>query len=387
MTTVSDVVVVGSGVFGLAAAWNLAKAGRSVVLLDRAPVGTEASGWALGRLDPLLKGSGSTGTTEQNSPLGQVAKPADQQELARLSYEEHQDSTPEIEEISGIDVQVDRQPTLQLFYAAEQRAFVRDVAEEWTSSGFKTDLLTADEIRQFDTRIAAPEHGAAMVHGPYFVDSLSFVKALAACAISAGARIETATVSSLETLAGSGNVKVHTDQGHYEAETVIVAAGPWSPDLISPLGVEIPVHPSKGEIIRLEPPVSGPIAAHLHGPSSVVHKKDGMVWVAATVTDSGFDRTATDIARQTLLERARIIMPEAADSKVLMHTVCFRPATPDDLPIIGRVGDRGNVIVTTGGGGSGIVQSLYVGRQVEKLVTSSRAEPELASISLNRFAD
>jgi glycine/D-amino acid oxidase-like deaminating enzyme len=69
VATVSDVLVVGVGVYGLASAWNLAKSGRSVIVLDRAPAGTEASGWALGRLDPLLRGSGLTASTEQSLPV------------------------------------------------------------------------------------------------------------------------------------------------------------------------------------------------------------------------------------------------------------------------------------------------------------------------------
>jgi glycine oxidase len=297
----------------------------------------------------------------------------------------HRELTSEIEEISGTDIQVDNQPTLQLFSSAEDRAFAEIYAPRWSKQGFQTDLVSADGIREIDPRFSAPEYGGALVHGPYFIDSFRFVKALASCARAAGARIETATVTSLEVPAGGGNVNVHSDQGHYEAETVVVAAGPWSPQLLSPLGVEVPVRPSKGEILRLEPPGSGPFSTHLHGTSSLVHKKDGHIWVAATTTDAGFDRTPTDDSRGTLLRNARAMMPDMADSAVAMHTVCFRPATPDDMPVLGRVGDRGNVIVATGGGGNGIVQCLYIGRLVEEMIATGSHEPEMASISLSRF--
>ena len=386
MPTVSDVLIVGSGVFGLASAWSLAKSGRSVIVLDRAPVGAEASGWALGRLDPLLRGSGSTASTEHSLSAGQLTKPEAQQELALLSYRAHRELTPEIEEISGTDIQVDHQPTLQLFSSAEDRAFAATYAPLWTEQGFPAELVSADGIRKIDSRFSAPEFGGALVHGPYFIDSLRFVTALAACARTAGARLETATVTSLEIQAKGDSVRVHTDQGHYEAETVVVAAGPWSPQLLTPLGADVPVHPSKGEILRLEPPASGPFATHLLGPCSLVHKKDGLVWAAATAANAGFDRAPTDASREKLLANARTMMPEMADSAVAMHTVCFRPATPDDMPVLGRAGDRGNVIVATGGGGSGIVQSLHIGRLVENMVSSGRVEPEMASISLSRFA-
>lgn len=384
MTTVADVIVIGSGVFGLASAWNVARTGRKVIVLDRAPVGTEASGYALGRLDPLLKGSGSTGTAEQSLPGEQIARPEPQQELAMLSFRLHQELTPEIEELSGVDLQVDLQPTLQMFYTDEDRTFAASFAPEWTKHGFQCDLLNRNEIFKLDARISAPEYGGMLMHGPYFIDSLRFVRALESCARAVGAKLETATVISVETRS-YGRTSVHTDQGHYEAEAVVVAAGPWSAQLLKPLGVDLPVHPSKGEILRLEPPVTGPVPVHLHGPCSVVQKKDGHVWVAATAANVGFDRTPTEASRTKLIENARSMMPEAAGSAIAMHTVCFRSATSDDLPILGRAAE--NVIIATGGGGMGVVQSLYIGRAVEKMFSAGSQTPDLESISLNRLTN
>ena len=68
---------------------------------------------------------------------------------------------------------------------------------------------------------------------------------------------------------------------------------------------------------------------------------------------------------------------------LLQHTVCFRPATPDDLPIVGRIADA--VLVATGGGGSGIVQCLLIGRQVAAMIADGADEPTEAAISLSRF--
>ncbi len=381
MSARSDVVVVGAGVFGLATAWQVVRSGRSVTVLDRAPVGTEASGWALGRLDPLLRGSGSTGTVERDLPAEQIAKPEAQQKLALDSYQLHRELTPQIEEISGIDVQVDEQPTLQLFYSEQERSAGADLASAWSSMGFPTELMSQGEIASLDSRILARQFGGALVKGPYFVDSLRFVRALASCARHEGVELETASVTSVEST--SDGATVHTDQGHYEAATVILAAGPWTPGLSEPLGVEIPVHPSKGEILRLQPKSSERFGVHVHGPCSLVNKKDGLVWVAATAAEVGFDRTPSDAAREQLLENAGKMMTGADDWPILQHTVCFRPATPDDLPVVGAISD--NVIVATGGGGSGIVQCLYVGQQVSAMLESASPEPDSELISLRRF--
>jgi glycine/D-amino acid oxidase-like deaminating enzyme len=378
----SDVLVIGSGVFGLACAWELGRAGRSVTVLDRAPLGTEASGFALGRLDPLLKGSGSTGETERGAPKGQIGRPGEQAELAMLSYNLHRELTADIEETSSIDLQVDTQPTLQLFFDEAERRYAAQAVGAWTAQGFPSQLVSQGDIKKMDARYAAPEHGGALIEGPYFIDSLRFTHALAACARAAGVRFETAHVSEIE----PGVVtKLHTDQGHYEAETVVVAAGPWSAGLLEPLGVKLPVRPSKGEILRLRPLRSGPFGAHLHGPCSVVHKRDGLVWVAATAASDGFNREPTQEAERKLLANARLMMPEAAESPVERHTVCFRPATPDDMPVAGNAPLHGNVLVASGGGGLGIMHCLLIGRQVAGMVERGAREPEIASIALSRF--
>lgn len=384
MSSTSDVIVVGAGVFGLASAWELAKGGLSVTVLDRAPVGTEASGWALGRIDPLLKGSGSTGETEKNAPSGQLAKPETQQELALRSYKLHQDMMPEIESISGIDLQFDDQPTLQLLYSEKERESAASDAAKWTKIGFKTELVSSTEIASTDGRFRSTEFGGALVQGPYFIDSLSFVQALAVCARSRGVKLETATVSSIEQ-SGHESATVHTDQGHYEAKTVVVAAGPWSSPLVKSFGFDLPVHPSKGEILRMSVPSGSEFSLHLHGPCSLVNKKDGLAWVAATAAEAGFDRTPTQEAETKLLENARVMMVGASEWPVAQHTVCFRPATSDDLPVLGYV--ERNVIVASGGGGSGIVHCLTIGSEVAKMVTSGEQEPATASIALSRFGN
>ena len=164
-----------------------------------------------------------------------------------------------------------------------------------------------------------------------------------------------------------------------------MAAGPWSTGLLEPLGVKLPVHPSKGEILRLKPLASGSFGVHLHGPCSLVQKKDGLIWVAATAAEDGFNRELTDEAEQKLRANAKLMMPETEGAEIAMHTVCFRPATPDDLPVVGKAPLPGNVLVASGGGGTGIVHCLLVGRQVAAMVEQGSADPELAALALSRF--
>ena len=379
-----DIAVLGAGVFGLVTARRLAERGRSVVVLDRSPVGTEASGFALGRLDPLLRGSGSAfRPASEHEPAGEIGKSAGEAEIGLAGFRLHHALEEEIQSISGIDYQSDEQPTLQFLTSEADRESGLQSAADWANGGFPSEALDPDGMRALDNRLSPSEYGGLLVHGPYFIDSLRFVQALAAWATEGGAVLQTANVSDV-TAAGDSAV-VETSAGTYSAEHVVIALGPWSGEFSRRLGVEIPVVPSKGEILRMTPPPGEPIAMHLHGGCSVVHKKDGHVWVAATAAEDGFNREPTEWAERRLLDYASEMLPVMADSKILTHTVCFRPSSTDGLPVLGRLPVDAPVWVASGGGGSGIMQSLLVGDQMAEMIEQGNGDPATGAMALSRF--
>lgn len=130
---------------------------------------------------------------------------------------------------------------------------------------------------------------------------------------------------------------------------------------------------------------SGPLEVHLHDPSSLVQKKDGQIWSAATAANVGFDRTPTPESRDTLLANAQQMLPEIENSALLMHTVCFRPVSRDGVPIIGVIEATGNVWIASGGGGSGIMQSLAVAESITQALSTGSTEFSLAEFSPERF--
>lgn len=373
-----DTIVIGAGVYGLASAWRLAQAGQKVLVLDRAGVGSEASGFALGRIDPLLGGVGA------RNEDGSVTKSEAQASLGLRGHAlllEHSDL---IQETSGVDFEIDHQPTLQLCYSDEQRSELETHAAQWAGQGFKSEFLEPDEFARIDDRIARTPNGGLLLEGPFFLDALKFVYALAACAEAAGAVLATGDVSALDI--ESDSVTVTAGGATHSSAAALIAAGPWSGPLAAMAGVTLPITPSKGEIIRLGPPEGAQLPVHLHGPCSLVHKKDGMVWAAATSADQGFDRAPTGWALEKLSHDASSMMPAMADAPVLMRTVCFRPASPDGLPIVGRIRSNAPVWVATGGGGSGIMQSLLIGDAVAGMITSGADEGALPGTSPQRFA-
>ena len=378
-----DVIVIGAGAFGLSCAWRLAQQAQSVLVLERDGIGTRASGFALGRIDPLLGGVGAKYRVGSSVDADQSSADA-MIELGLRGSQYLLDAIPEIQSTSGLDLQLDQQPTLQFIYSDEQMGELRAQSGVWTELGYKSTFLSVDDIRILEPRASSPERGGLLLNGPFFIDALRYVQAVAACAEEVGVAIRTDELTRIT--AGPNDVDVVTSSGTtYSAGRVLIAAGPWTAEVAKLIGAEIPISPSKGEILRMGLLESGPLEVHLHDPSSLVQKKDGQIWSAATAEDVGFDRTPTPESRDTLLANAQQMLPEIENSALLMHTVCFRPVSRDGVPIIGAIEATGNVWIASGGGGSGIMQSLAVAESITQALSTGSTEFSLAEFSPERF--
>ena len=381
-----DFAVLGAGVFGLSAAWQLAKEGHSVAVIDRSPVGTEASGFALGRVDPPLTDS-LTSAGMLDGDLDALAGLDPYSTLACLSYAAHYRLRAEIEGTSGIDYEFDERPMVELLTDERSRRIFGHYAAQWTAAGVKTELIEPGDFAQLDGRLTAPAYGGAVISGGFFVDSLKMAKALEECAYVSGATFITAEVNGLRER--PEDVIVETSNGDIIAGRVLVALGPWTGEFTRRLGRPVAVYPSKGELLRLVPPDGPPLEPHLHGGISMVQKRDGLFWAAATADYSGFDRTPTEQAAGHLREEIAAVAPWLADAPVASHTVCFRPETPDGLPVVGRLGypegNRGRTWVASGGFGWGIMYCLAIGEAVASMMISDADETAIDGLRPDRF--
>ncbi len=79
-------------------------------------------------------------------------------------------------------------------------------------------------------------------------------------------------------------------------------------------------------------------------------------------------------------------MPEIAEARLVLHTACLRPVTPDWLPIVGRAPGWDNVYLATGAGKKGILLSPAMGKAVADLITQDSTELSVEQFSPERFA-
>ena len=364
-----DVAIIGGGVTGCAAAYYLTREGLDVAVIDHQGIANAASGYALGLLNPL---SGAL-------IPGRLAA------FAIEAFDEHRRLWPQLEEESSIDFQGVMMSHLEVVLGETDVSPLQDEMERWNAAnGFSARWLDGQDVRALDSRIAAGVVGAVLLESLGMVDSQLLTKALMDAACQKGARLVDDRATGITWFGGSA-VGVSTTGSEIACRAVVFATGPWSGAVREWTGLDIPVTPLKGQIVRLEG-LSPPLEYHVAGPGAVVQKADGKLWVAATEEEVGFDLSTTTVARESLLDRAARVFPSVSQSRILEQTACLRPRTPDGLPILGRVPERDNVYLATGGGKKGVLLAPAMGRVLADLVVRGETRLPIDDFSPDRFA-
>ena len=370
MAQTVDVAVIGGGIAGCAAAYYLTREGLDVAVIEHQGIGNAASGYALGLLNPL---SGAL-------IPGRLAA------FAREAFDEHLRLWPRLQEQSSIDFQGRMMPHLEVLLDEADVPPLQEEMERWNAAdGFSARWLEGQDVRALDDRIADDIVGAVLLERLSMVDSQQLTRALMDAACQQGASIVDDRAVSIA-WSGDRALGVRTAGGEVACHTVVVATGPWSGAVEEWTGLRIPVTPLKGQIVRLEG-LSPPLEYHVAGPGAVVQKADGKLWAAATEEEAGFDLSTTADARRSLLDRAAQVLPAVTQARILEQTACLRPRTPDGLPILGKVPERDNVYLATGGGKKGILLAPAMSVVLPDLIVRGETRLPIGDFAPARFAD
>jgi glycine oxidase len=321
------IVIVGGGVIGCAVAERLSRDRRhQVLLLERDTLGAHASGAAAGLLAPYSE----TGSVEFD--------------LAARSLAAFPELVERVERC-GISVEYRAQETITPALTAEEEQRLRRGPGRW---------LDAEAALAEEPGLSPTIRGAALVTEAQ-VTPLRLVRALAWTAVVQGAEIREGTPVGWMTVRAGCVQAVQTGEGQVRADVVVLAAGPWSPSLASPLGVALDVRPVRGQLVTLRP--SRPVLRRMltwRG-SYLVPKPDGTVVAGSTEEEVGFDPRPTAEGVAGLLQFAARAVPALATAGVERVWAALRPATPDLRPVIGPAPGLPNLLLATGHNRNGIL--------------------------------
>ncbi len=350
----SHVVVVGGGVFGSAIAYQLARRGLKPTLIERDDFGRHASGKNPGNLNPI-----------HGSPPPLIP-------FALESFHLHRALAAELAELGceGYDLKPVRR--IHLVFDESDRADLDKACKSFDGmAGFSTAWLDAEALHGAEPRLAPGIQAGLLMEGNMSVDSRALTRALAKGAEQLGATLTRADVAGLDTAGGAVRV-VRTAQGAIPCDAAVFATGPWVAELRDWLGLELPVSPVKGEMLRMQLPGERLRYDLTHGLISLYSRGRDEVWVGVTKEHAGFDETPTEDARRSLLEEGGRIMPAVRAAKVLEQTASLRPMTPTVMPIVGRAPGWANVYVANGGGFKGILLCTGVAQALCDLLLTGR---------------
>jgi glycine/D-amino acid oxidase-like deaminating enzyme len=377
-----SVVVIGAGIVGTATAWELARRGVDVTLVDRG----EVSG-------------GTTGLGEGNVLVSDkdVGPELELAIAGRALYDE-------LETLLGPEARIRRKGALIVH--PDERTWAAEPARvaRLRDAGVDAQLLDVDAVRAREPRLTGALLGATFVPGDLQCDPRAIARALARRATDAGARLRTHTpVEGIVIERGRAHGVALAGGERLEADAVVLAAGPWSGPLAHAAGLPLPLEPRKGQLIRVRLPqpdeqflrhklVDGSYLLSITSTeatrqlSSVIETTwDGDVLAGSTRERCGFDPHVDDALAAAIQERAAALVPALAGLPRAATWVGFRPWLPDHLPALGPSRHVEGLWVATGHEGAGVVLGPISGRLIAQALNGERPDLDLAPYRPDRF--
>ena len=363
-----DVLIIGGGIMGTASAWELARHGAKVVVLERSVPGAEASSAAAGIL-------GAQAEAHQPGPMAELclASRARYAKFARaLSAETHIDVG--YRECGVLRVAFDQSGTRKL---QAENAWQR-------KRRLKVEALSGRELAQHEPQLSRKLAGGVRFPDDARVEPKALLRALHIAALGRGVLFRSGAFVRRVVVEGERAVGVALDDGSVlRAKNVLVAAGSWT-SLIGGLGLPAgQVVPARGQIVELELP-SPPLSHVVFGPGAyLVPRDDGRVLVGSTLEFVGYEREVTAGAVRDLLTHAIAILPALSRAGLRATWSNFRPYTKDELPLLGRT-NIASLFLSTGHYRNGILLAPVSAEIVRAAVLGQRAPVPLAAFRPER---
>ena len=377
MPHVSDIVIIGGGVMGCATAHYLAESGvKDVVLLER---DTLASG-STGKSMTILRMHYSNSLTT---------------EMAWWSREVIADFEDAVGSASGFV----QNGWVMLPGAGNESAAIFNV-DMGQSLGVATEVLSIDEARsRWDYMNFGDSECVVYESKSGYADSHLVTTGFADSARRNGAEIKLGTSVSAFKTAGNKVEAVETESGDmYHADCFVLTAGPWNSDLLAMLGVELPLHTVRHQVIRLRHQETfaesadphHPIIAHI--PTTLSARPDmpgtTLIGYREDVADrDNYNRGVdADVAAEAISTLASIV-PAYADAGWNGGWSGLFTVTPDWNPVVDTVLGWDNVVIGAGFSGHGFKMSPAIGKSLAELSIGVDTTFDLHPLRFTRYEE
>ncbi|CAN5272347.1 FAD-binding oxidoreductase [soil metagenome] len=377
MTAASrDVVIIGGGISGAAAAYELARAGASVTLVEQGALASMASGWT-------LAGVRQSGWHPAELPL------------AKAAVRRWEGLADEL----GSDVAYRQEGNLRLARTAEEVPVIEKLVREQSAQGLDVTLIEGNRaIRELAPALSDTILAASYCPSDCHADPIATVRAFACAAERCGATVLTETRVAGMDVAGGRVRGVRTEAGAIAADAVVVAAGVHADELCAPLGIELPIAVWLTGVVQ-----TAPVPALLRQVLGVANadfagrqQADGRLRLSGSGGAWRWPRAdrrldAEDVLPPAhnvaaIIARGIAVLPALAEARIARVWAGLIDVTPDGLPVIERAPEVEGMVIAAGFSGHGFCLGPVTGRIICELIVHGRSSLPIEAFRRARFA-
>ncbi len=424
------VLVLGSGLLGVSSAYYLSKLGHDVTVVDRQASPAAETSFANGgqisvsHAEPWANPSAPLKVLQwlgkEDAPLLFRIRADMRQWMWGLQF--MRECTPartrhnieqivrlgtysrsmlqELRATTGLSYDQRTQGILHFYTSQKEFDGALKPAEQMRALGCERQVISAEEAIKLEPALA---HIRGQLAGATYTaedesgDANRFARELVKLSEAAGVKfLMSHTVTALREAGGKlDHVEATDNEGRFQtlhADAFVLAMGSLSPIYAAPLGINLPIYPAKGYSVTM--PVKDARMAHqvsltddeyklvfsrLTGPDS------DRLRIAGTAELNGYDRDLNRVRCEAIVRRVEQLFPGAGDTTQASFWTGLRPATPSNVPIIGR-SKVPNLFLNTGHGTLGWTHACGSGKSIARIVSGLAPEVDFAFVGVPRGA-
>ncbi|MFD1067523.1 NAD(P)/FAD-dependent oxidoreductase [Oceanobacillus locisalsi] len=380
-----SVIVVGGGIIGTSSAYYLSKAGADVTLLEAKDIA-----------------SGTSGACDQHVLL-QSKKPGPVLELAV----EGKKLYPELEAELNTDLEYRSGGGMILMESEKEKELLTQKVAQMQEYGVDVTTLSAQGVKEKQPGLANHILGSTWCPDEGKVNSFNVCFSMAQAAQQLGATIRlgspvTELITKQDRVVG---VKVNEEEMY--ADAVLVAAGVWTPALIKPLGIDVPIVPRRGQILvseKIPPFLKRSVLSYAYiaakgkntaepsngadaaGVGLVMEQTEsGNLLIGGSREFVGFNTETTSEVTSAIGQAAVKTFPELANVRIIRSFSGLRPNTPDGKAIMGPVENVPGLYLAAGHEGDGIALAPITGKLMADVISGQRSSIDIRPFLFDRF--
>jgi len=356
----SRIVIAGGGMLGANIAYQLAKRGASVTLLERAKPATGA-------------------TANSFAWINAKKQPIPYFYLSQLGIEAWRELHAEL----GTELPVRWGGSLEWTNSAERAARQAETLRRFQSWGYPIHQIDERQLRALERNVR-PGDIASAAHAEIegSADPVGATEVILARAVKAGAQVRfPVDVVGLDTANGRLRA-VKTGSGDVEADLIVIACGVDTPRIAAMAGLAVPLTRSPGILVHTDPQPIVVDRVLLSPIGNIKQKTDGRIVTGADFGPAAVEDTSRQYGRQFLTTMSAVL-PSLSEASVEKVTLGLRPLPKDGFPIVGFPAGRRDIYITVMH--SGVTLGPLVGRlAATEILDGVRVDP-LAPYRLERF--